>query len=274
MSTQRQTDARLRLYTHNIWALSGEWSDRRNVLIVGIADLSPDLVLLQETMLTESYDQASDILGHDYTVVHSRTRGTNGSGVSIGSRWPITAVHELDLKVVSPRTVDFPCTTLVAEIAAPDPFGHILLVNHFPDYHTTHEYERERQTVLATRAVEALVGVRPGHVLLGGDLDAEPDAASLRFLSGKQSLDEMSVCYVNAWDAVHPGEPGHTFTPVSPLVPATWPFKRIDHLFIRCGTDDQPTLTITTCDVVFDTPRDGVWGSDHFGLLAEFAVRP
>jgi endonuclease/exonuclease/phosphatase family metal-dependent hydrolase len=263
----------LRLYTHNIWAFGGEWSDRRRVLIDGIAELAPDVVLLQETMLTDAYDQARDILGAEYTIVHAQTREANGSGISIGSRWPILAVEELDLKGVSPRTGDFACTTFLAEIEAPAPFGRLLLVNHFPDYHTNHEIERERQTVIAARAIDEIVAHRSAHVLLGGDLDAEPDAASLRFLAGKQSLGEMSVCYQNAWDAVHPGEPGHTFTPVSPLVPPAWPFKRIDHIFLRCGEDDQPTLAIVACDVVFAEPRNGVWASDHFGLVADFTVQ-
>ena len=153
-------------------------------------------------------------------------------------------MRELDLSVVSPRTGDFACTTLIAEIAAPPPFGPLLLVNHFPDYQVDHELERERQTVLAARALENMVAERPMHVLLAGDLDAEPDAASLRFLTGKQSLDGISVCYRNAWDSAHPGEPGHTFTPDNPLAPADWPFRRIDHILVRCGhAADRPSAS-------------------------------
>jgi hypothetical protein len=78
------------------------------------------------------------------------------------------------------------------------------------------------------------------------------------------------VCYVNAFDAVHPGEPGHTFTPDNPLCPRHWPYRRIDHIFIRCGTNGQPTLGIVDCQVVLDQPVNGVWPSDHFGVMADF----
>ena len=263
---------RVRLLTHNVWGREGRWEDRRRVLIAGVAQLKPDLVTLQESILTDAYDQTAEVLGGDFRVVHSRVREENGSGIAIGSRWPIANVRELDLKVVSPRTDAFACTTQIAEIQAPPPVGPLLVVNHFPDYQVDHEYERERQTVTAARAVEAMQAANGAHVLLAGDLDAEPDAASLRFLSGKQSLDGISVCYRNAWDSVHPGEPGHTFTPQNPLAPADWPFRRIDHIFVRCGPHGGPTLRTSACELAFGEPIDGVWASDHFGLVADLAL--
>jgi hypothetical protein len=58
------------------------------------------------------------------------------------------------------------------------------------------------------------------QVVLAGDLDATPDAASVRFWRGRQSLGSMSVCYRDAWGSTHPDEPGHTFTAENPLVTA------------------------------------------------------
>src|SRR5262245_51409895 len=126
----------------------------------------------------------------------------------------------------------------MVEVQAPQLFGALLLVNHFPNWQLNYEYERERQTVLAARCIEELVAQGSRHVVFAGDLDAEPDAASVRFLAGKQSLDGTSVCYRSAWDSQHPGEAGHTFTARNPLVMETnwdWPFQRIDHIFVRCG---------------------------------------
>ena len=74
--------------------------------------------------------------------------------------------------------------------------------------------------------------------LSGGDLDADPDATSIRFWSGRQSLGGMSVCYRDAWESMQPQEPGHTFTPENPLMALAnwdWPFRRLDYLFVRCG---------------------------------------
>lgn len=266
---QNETTA-LRLYTHNIWGTHGDWPGRRRVLSDGIRALDPDLITFQETVVSGDDDQVSETLADGYHVAHSRERGEDGVGIAIASRWPIQNVTELDLNL-TPRTSDFACTTMIAEIDAPAPFGPILLVNHFPDYQVDHEHEREVQTVLAARSVEERAANQPMHVLLSGDLDAEPDAASLRFLAGKQSLDGLSVCYRNAWDALHPGEPGGTFVPDNPLAPDDWPFQRIDHIFIRCGAHGGPSLRIVGCELVFDEPVDGVWASDHFGLVADFA---
>lgn len=262
----------IRVLTHNVWGVRGDRENRRRILIAGLNRLQPDLVALQETIVTNHSDQAADLLGGEYQVVHSRVREEDGQGISIGSRWPIIAVDELDLKAVSPRTGDFACTTLIVEVEAPAPFGPLLLVNHFPDYQVDHEVERERQTVIAAREIEALVAARPRHVILAGDLDAEPDAASLRFLAGKQSLDGMSVCYRSAWESVHPDDAGQTFRPANPLAPADWPFRRIDHIFVRCGARGGPTLRPVRCALAFDAAIDGVWASDHFAVVADLAL--
>jgi endonuclease/exonuclease/phosphatase family metal-dependent hydrolase len=264
----------LRVLTHNIYGQSANWAARRQVLVDGIRELAPDLIALQETIRTDDYDQVVELLGAAYHILHSRQRAPNGIGISIASRWPLGEVHELDLHL-TPRTADFPCTTLLAEVQAPQPFGPVLLVNHFPNWQLDYEYEREVQTVLAARRIEELLAQRNRHVVLVGDLDAEPDAASMRFLAGKQSLDGMSVCYRNAWDSRHPGEAGHTFTAQNQLVAQAnwdWPFQRIDHIFVRCGRHGGPTLRIAACELAFNEPIEGIWASDHFGLVADLVV--
>ena len=265
----RSGGAYLRLYTHNIWGRHGDWPARRQVLIDGINELAPDVVTLQETIVLDGYDQVADVFGEGWHIAHSRERAADGSGISIASRWPIVGIDESDLNV-TPRTGAFACTAMLAEIDAPEPFGRVLLVNHFPDYQVDHERERELQTVLVAGRIEEELRSRPAHVILSGDLDAEPDAASLRFLAGRQSLEGLSVCYRNAWDAIHPGEPGGTFVAANPLAPDDWPFARIDHIFIRCGDHGGPTLRIAGCELAFAGPATEVWASDHFGLVADF----
>ena len=72
---------------------------------------------------------------------------------------------------------------------------------------------------------------------------------------------------------IHGDEPGHTFTPRNPLVSARWrPVgRRIDYIFVRCDTNG-PTLDVAACDLIFATPSDGVWASDHFGVVAYLKV--
>ena len=268
------TASRLRVLTLNLWGKSGDWPARRTILRNGLHALQPDLVAFQEPVKTAEDDQAADLLGTSYQIAYRRGGWLGDSqhdGAAIASRWPMREVHEVDLHL-TPRTADFPCTTLVAEIDAPEPIGPLLFVNHLPSWLLAFEHERELQTVTAARFVQGLTARHDRHVILAGDLDADPTAASVRFWTGRQSLGGLSVCYRDAWESAHPGELGHTFTPRNPLMgDRDWPFRRIDYIFVRCGEHGGPTLAITSCALAFDQPVDGVWASDHFGVVADLA---
>jgi endonuclease/exonuclease/phosphatase family metal-dependent hydrolase len=261
--------------TLNLQGQDGAWADRRSVLINGLHALRPDVVAFQDAIRTDDYDQAADLLGPDYHLAHQTTgRGANGSGVEIASRWPIGDMRELDLHV-TPRVGDFPAMVLVAEILTPDPVGPLLVVNQRTSFWLAQEHERELQAVTTARFMEDLVGDRQLHVVLTSDLNATPDSASLRFWRGRQSLRDTSVCYRDAWEHIHGADPGHTFTPDNPLVPAgNWPLelgRRIDYILLRCCIHG-PTLDIIACARTFDEPVAGVWATDHFGVVADLTV--
>jgi endonuclease/exonuclease/phosphatase family metal-dependent hydrolase len=275
----------VRVATLNLWGRRGEWNERRRVLAQGFRELAPDLVAFQEAVVGDDYDQVADILGPGYHVVHQIVREVgrggdieDGQGISIASRWPLGEVWEPDQNI-TPRTEDFACGTLIAEVFTPEPIGPLLFVNHLPNWQLTFEHERELQTVIAARTIDEICEERDGlHVVLAGDLDATPDAASVRFLRGRQSLGDMSVCYRDAWGSTHPGQEGHTFTAENTLVTAeNWDWeleteRRIDHVFVRCSAHG-PTLDVRACERIFDEPVDGVWASDHFGVVAELSAQ-
>jgi endonuclease/exonuclease/phosphatase family metal-dependent hydrolase len=115
------------------------------------------------------------------------------------------------------------------------------------------------------------------HVVLLGDFDAVPDAASVRFWTGRQSLAAISVCYQDCWTAVRGEEPGHTFSPGNPLIRAgLMPLdrgRRIDYVLVRCGPHGS-TLDVVDCQRVLAEPVDGVWASDHFAVLVDLRLPP
>jgi endonuclease/exonuclease/phosphatase family metal-dependent hydrolase len=269
----------IRVVTLNLWGRGDAWEERRPVLADGLCALRPDLVAFQEEVHTGDDDQTVDLLGPGYHVVHSARREADGRGCSIASRWPPADVREVDLDL-TPRTADFACTTLAVEVAAREPVGPLLFVNHLPSFELGYEHERELQAVAVARLLEELTGQRRRHVVVAGDFDATPDAASVRFWCGRQSLGGMSVSYQDAWERWHPGDPGHTRNPLvtsrgSPPVidgeRALETGRRIDHLLVRCG-HHGPTLEVVACERIFDQPVDGVWASDHFGVMADLAV--
>jgi endonuclease/exonuclease/phosphatase family metal-dependent hydrolase len=289
----RPSSGGLRVATINVWGRRGAWAERRRVLADGFLALRPDLISFVESIKTDDYDLVTDILGPEYYVAHQKDREAyradnpkdeqdlygmeDGQGVSIASRWPLGEVREVDLDVTS-RTGDFAHTTLLAEVLAPEPIGPLLFLCHNCSWQLTFEHERELQAVAVARFVEKLLRRRSMHVVLAGDFDAAPDAASIRFWTGRQSLGGMSVCYRDAWETVHPGESGHTFTARNPLMTAEnddWALelgRRIDYIFVRCG-EHGPTLDVTASERIFDEPVDGVWASDHFGVIADLVTR-
>lgn len=262
----------MRLVTVNTWATRGDWPRRRQLFQDGFRALDADIVTLQETVSTEQTDQAREMLGDAYHLAQQRDRESGragvpaGQGITTASKWPFGRIFEVDFHLTE-RTGDFACTCLITEVLAPEPYGRVWVANHFPDYQLNHERERRLQTVAAGRALESLVDEAPAHVIVAGDLDADPGADSIRFWTGRHVIDDVSVCYRSAWEATHPAEPLATYTPQNPhQVTPDWPFRGIDHVFIRCGPSG-PTLLIRNCQRIFD--QGASTPSDHYGIAVD-----
>jgi endonuclease/exonuclease/phosphatase family metal-dependent hydrolase len=264
----------MRVVTQNLLGHHMDWPARLPAVVDWFRRLRPDVLALQEAVVTAGYDQVTEILDQlddSYHVVHHPLRESDGSGISLASRWPFGTVRDLDLQV-SPRTADFHAAAQLADVHWPHGDPPLLVVNHKPSWATNLEYERGRQAVLTAGYVEELVERGHEHVLVAGDFDAMPDAASIRFWRGVQALDGTSVSYRDAWELTHGAEPGPTFAPSAmPLMEREWQNdldRRIDYVFVRCGRRG-PTMRVTRCERVLDTPVDGSWGSDHFGVVAD-----
>lgn len=262
----------MRVVTLKLWGQRGDWAGRRRMLAGMFGRLDADLIAFQQATVADGVDAVRDILGDGFDVAHQRDRDDDGRGVAIASRYPITGSWEVDL-AISPRTRGFAATTLIAQIVAPPPFGPLLFANHLPNWQLNFERERELQAVAAACELEGAISARRQHVVVAGDLDADPDAASIRFWTGRESLAGVSVSYRDAWASTHPAEPGDSFGAASPQnADWDWPFRRIDYILVRCGEDGGPTLAVSSCERVFDQPADGAWAGDHFGLCADLAI--
>lgn len=122
------------------------------------------------------------------------------------------------------------------------------------------------------RALEQVASESPGHVILAGDMDADLAADSIRFLTGRHVIDDTSVCYRHAWEAVHPEEALVTYSPSNPYQKdPDWPFRGIDHVLVRCAPTG-PTLLATSCTCVFDLGPETI--SDHYGLAVDYVPAP
>lgn len=267
----------MRVLTLNLFGHHRDWSARRPVVTDGMRRLAPDVVVFQEAVVGDDHDQVAEVLGNGHEVHHQPGRSEDGSGASIASRWPMRVIRQADLHVTDAGDpTGWIGSLAIVEIDAPAPIGPVLVVHHKPTWQSGAEAERERQALRSARIVEDLLGGADRHVVLAGDFDATPDAGSIRFWTGRQSLEGTSVCYQDAWEAIHGDEPGHTFTPANGLRSGRWrprPGRRIDYVMVRCG-DHGATLDVVGCELVFDGAVDGVWASDHFGICADLEPIP
>jgi endonuclease/exonuclease/phosphatase family metal-dependent hydrolase len=263
----------MRVVTFNVLgAANPDWDRRKEVSAAALRRLSPDIVALQEVPIGSAPEIIDDLLGPGYHVRGFARTDEEGGGAVLATRRPHRVVSEIDQRC-TPRARALPwASTLV--VRADTSEGTVLVCHHKPSWQFGAEYEREQQALAAARLVERYAG-QADHAIVLGDFDATPDAASIRFWRGRQSLDGFSVCYQDAWATVHPGAPGFTFTPANPLVRAgempAGEARRIDYILIRAG-DHGPTLQVSRCDLILDQPVDGVWASDHFGVVADLAA--
>jgi endonuclease/exonuclease/phosphatase family metal-dependent hydrolase len=155
--------------------------------------------------------------------------------------------------------------------------GRLLVVSHGPSWPWWSEVERELQALAVARRIQELVAEDPAHVVVGGDFNAEPTASSMRFWTGRQSLDGTSIAYRDCWESVHGDDAGWTFDPRNPLTRHDEPDldrgRRIDYLLVSCH-EHGPTLRVADCRLALDEPLGGTMASDHYGVVADLEVPP
>ncbi len=267
----------MRVLTYNILGRLGDWPARRAVMRPGVRECAPDLAVLQETVVDDGYDQVVDLFGDDYHVVHQIGRTDDGVGASIASRWPVRVVRQELLHVTERVDADEPWIGSAALYRIDEPTcGDVLLVHFKPSWQFRLAHERELQAVAVATMVETEVAADPpDHVILAGDFDSTPDSSMMRFWTGRQSLGGTSVAYRDAWETARGAAQGHTFVPDNPLREDGQIRheigRRIDYILVRYDRWG-PTLAVDSCDRFLDTPVDGVYASDHFGVTAELAL--
>lgn len=127
------------------------------------------------------------------------------------------------------------------------------------------EMERVARLILA----QADPGAR--SVVLAGDLNVSPDMWGYQYLMARTGM-------VDSFAALHPGDPGSTYSPENSFVDKEW--YAIDHiLFENREGSSGFWLRPTQSEVVFKqliTLSNGkrVNLSDHFGVLTAFEVVP
>ncbi|SHN46947.1 endonuclease/exonuclease/phosphatase family protein [Cryptosporangium aurantiacum] len=254
---------RLRVLTINVQHDAGD--PRRTARInAELRRLAPDLVVFQEVCYPGERDQLAELVDgvglrttHQEAVLDQLPPDADVYGGSaIATRWP----HRV-LEVVEGRTADgLYWYTLAASVGLPG-LGPVLLLHPTTFWKPDAEAYRERQ-------VREVADLDARHrtalpTIVAGDFNAEPESPSIRYLAGR---------YQDAWAVAGDG-PGHTWTVDNPLGAAEIERligqpgirQRIDYVFVA-------NARIEGVQLVGDRPVDGVWLSDHYGVLADLDV--
>lgn len=261
----------VRVVTLNIWNRLGPWEERLAVIRDTMRALDPDLVGLQEVIDVNGQSQADMIAeGLGYHTAYGAANAY-GEGITLGnavlSRWPIAAsrVHRLPN-----HGTDESRSITLAEIDSPH--GKIpFFVTHL-NWKLHEGIVREHQVVAVADFVKDQAPVDGLPPILTGDFNASPDSSEIRFLRGLHSLQGKSVYFADCFEQAGKGE-GVTFDGTRNRFAEQYHEhpRRIDYVFVR-GPDTQVRGKPLSARVVFDEPKDGVFASDHFGVLAEISM--
>jgi endonuclease/exonuclease/phosphatase family metal-dependent hydrolase len=257
----------LRVLTLNIWNLSGRWRCRRAAIVAMLRRWSPDVVCLQEVVANERGNQAewlaAELDGWSMAYAGAPLAAGNARfGNAVLSRWPIEASSSAELPHV-PDEREVQRVAVHARTGAVDVFStHLAWQLHDAAL-------RERQVRALVRFVtESADPEAPLGPVVAGDFNAEPDSSVIRYLSGLASLDGASTYLQDAWRLAGDGGPGLTWSNRNPHAALDQePDRRIDYIFSGFHGPSGRGRPLE-CRVVADEPADGVWPSDHFGVLA------
>jgi endonuclease/exonuclease/phosphatase family metal-dependent hydrolase len=241
-----------------------------------IAEVAPDVVLLQEASVTPRHGNTAARLAGALGMQHAWARANPSPlwrGLSLGgrvprrlafeegpavlSRHPIveTRVHRLS----SPLTLHERRIALEAVLDGPTGRFSVFSVHLTAGSQTG----RLRQIAALARVVEASPHAHP--VIVGGDFNAEEDSHEIRWLT------ELSG-WIDSFRHLHPDHAGHTWGQSLAAATAT-AGSRIDFLFSAPagGEHWDPRHSRLILDEAFPEHRDEVlWASDHYGVLTDF----
>lgn len=280
--TAQAENQRLRVVTLNLWGEQGPFEQRFPLCQKELSSLRPDVVLLQEVReipgtLRNTAEQLAEHLGMSFVFAKATEWGGGTEGLAILSRSPIVShvVHELPEARTDERRV-----LLIAELQTT--LGIVLAATTHLHYRMTDGIAREKQVEAVDRLLKAHAQTLEGGAkltLLAGDFNATPDSDELRFLRGLHTLEGRRTYYQDAFlcatDAAQ--GPGYTWSrrnPYTQRLRFLQNDRRLDYIFVSPPSRDGRG-TITDCRIVLDrADKDGVYPSDHFGLLAEVTLSP
>lgn len=275
---------RARILTLNVQNLEGD-PRRQDALNAELRRLQPDIVSFQEVVKEGGRDQLAALLEgtglqgtHQADVLpYEMPWADRFGGTAVATRWPHRVVEVADHRAADEIQ---PWCTLATVVDVPDE-GELLFIATTLNADLAGAAARAREAVVLTEIDDRHRRSLP--TVIAGDLNSVPDSSAIRYLTGKQELEGRSVFFHDAWEVAGDG-PGHTWTSACPITSSLqdvivrqpgglrW---RIDYVlvgYVQQGAHAGARCRVESAAVAFDQPVDGVWPTDHFGVLVEVEV--
>ncbi len=240
----------MRILTLNTWGTRGP-QERRVVLLEVLKTLRPDVLCLQEV---------TDPSLLDALPYPMRAYAASGS-LAVLSRFPTKDRREITYKTIS-LLEPHRRQALLTEITVGSDSLWVV---------TTHlAWKAEDEASRVSQVEELLQWIQPlgDRILLAGDFNAEPSSPPIRQI--------VEAGFTDLFAYLRPQDPGITWDNRNPFIQShevKFPDRRIDYLFLheKALTGLKPTQ----CEVVGRIPTaEGLFPSDHYGVLATLGVRP
>jgi endonuclease/exonuclease/phosphatase family metal-dependent hydrolase len=256
----------VRVVAWNVWGCNGAYTRRQTAIEACLRDARPDVVALQESWSTRDGCQA-DALAPAIGAKHVEAVPPGPSDraddrLVLMSRWPTS--ESFDVVLPSLGRDDTERRLLGATVRHPDGEFRVAV---------THLSWRLDDGWLRRAQVEAIVahlGELPplrGPTILAGDLNAPPDADEIRLLTGRLSTGPRRLVFRDAWEVAGYGD-GHTWSPDNGHVVAEHdPPCRLDYVMVEWRPDEPGR--VHAARLLGDRPVDGVYPSDHFGVVVD-----
>jgi len=260
-----------RIVTLNIWNRGGPWDERLAAIRAGVADHAPDVIGLQEVLRPASgagFDQAlqiADGFGYHIGFGVAMKTGDFSFGNAVLSKFPILRSQTFELPQLD---AEEPRCLFFAELDAP--FGKLpFFVTHL-SWRFDEGHIREAQVKAIANHIRDLAPASGFPPIIVGDFNATPDSDEIRFMTGLSSLGARSVYFADAFGLTGHGE-GTTFSRRNPFATdLREPDRRIDYIFVR--PDQRGRGEPLDSSVCFDRPVNGVYPTDHFGVMANIRI--
>jgi len=243
----------MRVMSWNVWWLFGPDAERRQTAIAATLEkLRPDLVGLQESYEGQATELArrlgmyaafADAPLPPALAPPESSLQDEDLGVTALSRWPISAAGRHVLPAVHRPEKPVALLTTVEHPAGPIHFC-VSCTEWEPKYADDH--------LAQTQEIAKVVGELPQPVILAADLNAPPASAEMAPL-----LRVMADTWL--------GEDVPTLSsrhPHAPLEAVKQIDQRIDYVLVRGDFTVERTF-------LADQPVDGLYPSDHFGVVTD-----